>query len=386
MTDFQKKIFGILVLAAIAGLAVATLVAPKKTYSEAENRYLKALPRISFDKIKDGSFMEDIENYASDHFILRDAFMTARTKYEVLTGRNSVNGIYVCEDDFYIEEYKEPENSDRIERAIKRLETGISRAKLHVMIVPTAVTVYADKLPATAKNADQLAELKKLTEYARTEAGKEGVSCEVDFIDVTDTLMQNKDAKQLFYRLDHHWTTDGAYLGYCEYCKKTGLTPAALDAFEQKIATDSFCGTFHSKLNDPTVKPDTITAFYSKNADYEVIYRDNTKENTSDSLYSDKYLEGKDKYSFFLDNQHAMVEIRNKNADSDKVLAVVKDSYANSLVPFLAENYGTIYVFDTRYYTEPVTDFINTHEEITDVLFLYNLYTLDTDTGIAGIR
>lgn len=386
MTDFQKKIFGIIVLATVGVLAVATLVAPKKTYSEAENRYLKTLPGISFDKIKDGSFMEDIEDYASDHFVLRDAFMTARTKYELITGRNNVNGIYVCADDYYIEEYKEPVNTDRIERALKRLMTGISGAKLHVMIVPTAVTVYADKLPATAKNASQLDELNELTAFVYKEKQTEQTVCEFDIVDVTDALMDNKDSKQLFYRLDHHWTTDGAYLGYCEYCKVAGLTPAPEEAFEKETVTDAFCGTFHSKLNDPTAKPDSITAYYSKNAEYEVVYRDNKKESTADSPYSEKYLEGKDKYSFFLDNQHAMAEIRNKNAASDKAIVLIKDSYANCMIPFLAENYSTVYVFDTRYYTDSVTDFINAHEEVSDVLFLYNLYTLDTDTGIAGIK
>ena len=386
MTDFQRKIFGIIILATIAVLTIATLVAPKKAFSESENRKLAESPKPSFETIKDGTWMEDVESYISDHFVFRDTFMTARTKYELLTGRNSVNGIYLCDDGYFIEEYKEPENTDRIELAIRRLERGIKNARLHIMLVPTAVTVYADKLPATAKNADQLAELAKITEYARKEAGTDKVSCNVDFVNVYEELMRSRDEEQLFYRLDHHWTSAGAYIGYTAYCRTAGLTPAPLSDFEAKTVTDSFRGTFHSKLNDPSAMPDSIVAFYSKSADYEVTYIDGAKESTADSPFSEKYLSGKDKYSFFLDNQHSFAKIVNKAAPADKVLVLVKDSYANCMIPFLAENYGTIIAFDTRYYFESVVDYVNTHEEVTDVLFLYNLCTIDTDTGIPGIR
>ncbi|MBQ1833269.1 MAG: hypothetical protein II114_05800, partial [Treponema sp.] len=73
------------------------------------------------------------------------------------------------------------------------------------------------------------------------------------------------------------------------------------------------------------------------------------------------------------------------NAESGRVLAIVKDSYANCMIPFLAEHFSTIYVFDTRFYRNSTIDFINTNG-VTDVLFLYNMYTIDSDTGINGIH
>ncbi len=64
---------------------------------------------------------------------------------------------------------------------------------------------------------------------------------------------------------------------------------------------------------------------------------------------------------------------------------MIKDSYANSLVPFLITDYRTVYVFDTRYYKGGPSQFINEHEDIKDVLILYNMNTLDNDAGIGGI-
>ena len=64
---------------------------------------------------------------------------------------------------------------------------------------------------------------------------------------------------------------------------------------------------------------------------------------------------------------------------------LIKDSYANSMVPFLAHHYSTIYVFDTRYYRDGPSSFLSEHPEIQNILLLYNMNTLDTDTGIRGI-
>ena len=86
-----------------------------------------------------------------------------------------------------------------------------------------------------------------------------------------------------------------------------------------------------------------------------------------------------------MNNLHPLIEITNENAESDRELALIKDSYANSMVPFLAHHYKKIYVFDTRYYKLGPSSFIKGHEGVTDVLVLYNLNTVDTDLGIRGI-
>ena len=54
-------------------------------------------------------------------------------------------------------------------------------------------------------------------------------------------------------------------------------------------------------------------------------------------------------------------------------------------MPFLAHHYRKIYVFDTRYYRDGPSSFLEEHSDITDVLILYNMNTLDSDTGIRGI-
>ena len=394
-------------------LSVATIIAPKKAYSEQENRYLEERPVLSAESVLDGSYMKDTETYVSDHFILRDVFMTVRAGYERLTGRNRVNGVYLCDDGYYIEEYKGLQNASRIVAAVTRLNERCESANIRAVLVPTAVSVYADKLPATAKGADQEADrqavmkavLEKIggignsgdtvTDGTGQKAGKtpeEGTGQVLNgtqtggksfaWVDVAEAL-QGAKGEQLFYKLDHHWTTYGAYVAYREIIKSFGFTPLERTQFTERAVSTEFKGTFASKVNDLLAKPDTITAFESDRLALTVSYPD--RKITTDTLYAPDYLTKKDKYSYFLNNQNTFIEIHNANAQSDRTLAVVKDSYANCLVPFLAEHFSTIYVFDTRYYRGKVTDFIN-QNGVTDVLFLYNMYTIDTDTGINGVQ
>ena len=152
---------------------------------------------------------------------------------------------------------------------------------------------------------------------------------------------------------------------------------------EAKTVTNEFYGTIYSKVNDYSLMGDSITIYTNPEDSLTVNYTD-TKEVT-DSLYNLNYVNKKDKYSLFLNNLHTLIEITNETAESDRELVLIKDSYANSLVPFLTHHYKKIYVFDTRYYKEGPSSFIKEHPGVTDVLLLYNLNTLDTDSGIRGI-
>ena len=96
------------------------------------------------------------------------------------------------------------------------------------------------------------------------------------------------------------------------------------------------------------------------------------------------YASKKDKYSIFLNNINSFVEIENKDFKGLEELVVIKDSYANSIIPFLVNHYKKIYVFDPRSYKKPISEFIN-EKKIENVLILYNANTIDNDTGINAI-
>lgn len=369
------RTFTALVLTGIVlAMMVIFIVLPKREYSEKENRYLTAFPKGNWSDIRSGEYMEDITDYLSDHFPFRDFFMGVKTEAELAIGKKEINEVYIAEDDYLIEAYQEPMNTERIVDTMKSFYENVDtqRVEVNLMLVPTASYIHADKLPKYVGQSNQMV-------IARDIYEKTGIAP----VDCSERLLTQADSDKLFYRTDHHWTTYGAYQGYLEYCEVKGLVPVALEEFEIETVVTDFYGTIYSKVNDYSRKGDEITLYSHPANQLTVHYVD--EEVVTDTLYNKAYLEGKDKYSVFLDNLHTLIEITNENVKSDEVLVLIKDSYANSMVPFLVPHYHKIYVFDTRYYRQGPSEFIEEHPEVTDVLLLYNMNTLDTDSGIRGI-
>lgn len=360
--------------AGILVLAVWFVLAPKKEFSENENRYLTKMPSFTAKTVFSGEYTESLSDWIADHFPMRDLFMGVKTEVEIVSGRREINRIYIGEDNYLIERYEAPENTERITDTLVKFydrvkDTGVD---VRLMLVPTAVTIYEDKLPAYAPEADQMETAKLLYEATGIPA-----------VDCSEKLLAGAQEGQIYYRTDHHWTTFGAYLGYTAYCEEEGIEPVPLEALEAETVTEEFAGTLYSKVNDYTHMKDAITVYTNLEDRLRVTYEDTGE--VSDSLYNFDYLQEKDKYSLFLNNIHPLVEIENETAPSDDVLMLIKDSYANSMVPFLTHHYKKIYVFDTRYYKDGPSSFLEEHGEVTDVLILYNMNTLDGDTGIRGI-
>lgn len=378
MTGMRKQglenLTALLLAGMILFLTFGFFVSPKRDFSENENRYLADFPAIKLEKIISGETMESLNSYLSDHFLFRDFFVGIKTQAELFSGKKKINGIYPAEDGYLIEEYKEPENTERIIRTLRSFSEEVKRQdiRLGLMLVPTAAYVYEDKLPRYAPPTNQRETARQIYE----ESGIRGIDC-------SHALLAYNGEEPLYYRTDHHWTTRGAYEGYRVFCEDMGLEPVSLKDMDIRIVTEDFCGTLYSRFGDYSRKGDRIKIYSNPADDLRVRYPDTGE--TADSLYNLEYAGKKDKYSLFLNNLHPLVEITNQAAASDRELVLIKDSYANSMAPFLTAHYKKIYVFDTRYYKEGPSAFINGHPEITDVLILYNMNTLDTDSGIRGI-
>ena len=382
-------------------LTVMFLISPKQSFSENENRVLAKLPEFTPKSLKDGSFTNGLNRYLSDHFPFRDLFMTLKCETEIRLGRKEINGVFIGKDGYYIDEYRTPKNTANIAAHFTKLKENVTTdARVFLMLVPASSAVCADRLPPLAPPQKQMDTLKEiyaaadaagihtidcfgpLTQAAEDAARAGGGKAAEDAAYAGGGKAAGGDEKALYYRTDHHWTTFGAWVGYTAYCQAAGITPLPLEAFTEEIVTEDFRGTTFSRLNDLLIPGDRITLRDHSESRLTVTY-ENGK--VTDTLYNREYLEKKDKYSMFLDNMHPLIVIENANADSGRCLALVKDSYANCLVPYLVNHYQSIYVFDTRYYREGPSALINAHPEITDVLILYNMYTMDEDIGINGI-
>lgn len=366
----------------IAGGSLVTALTPDKEFSETENRVLKQQPTLSIKNVMDGSYMKEYETYFSDQFFLRDSWISMKTAAERVLLRQEINGVYLCKNDYLIprqlpEDYtgKQAEkNMKYLESFVNNLSDTYDEQHLRVLLAPTAAKVLSSYLPLYAPSYDQALYLEKLKNALPANR-------------FTDTLpvLSSHASDEIYYHTDHHWTSYGAYLAYTAWAQDCGLTPYPLSDFEKETCTDSFYGTLQAKVCQAGTA-DSIDLYTKKNTSFTVI-RNEKEETSSDSLFDRSALSTKDKYKVFLGGNEPFLEIRNQNPDAGakgKRLLIIKDSYANSFVPFAAGHFETVYLADLRYCTKTISSILK-EKNITDVLVLYNVSSFVTDTQVGKI-
>lgn len=342
-------------------LTFADLLQKDRLYSETENRMLAQRPEVNGDRVISGEYMSEYETYLNDQFVGRDNWVTLKNGTEILMGKKLINGVYLAEEGYLIEQHLPKDfPGDKVHKRMENLWKLIKAyPQTKVMLVPTADNIFTEKLPAFAACYDQ----KQLVEQMQSTIGAKRV------INVFP-ILEAHAGEGIYYRTDHHWTTLGAYYAYTEFVKAYDLPLRNYLRQEPVTVTEEFLGTLHSKVNLP-MKTESIVMFpRTLDREYTITY---DREKLSHSFYEESYLEGKDKYAYFLDGNHALVEIE-RESFSDRELFVIKDSYANSLIPLLAHHYKKIYVVDLRYYNGKLKELMQECDSTgqMDVLVLYN--------------
>lgn len=342
---------------------VLSLIIPNVEFSNNENRYLQKLPTFTFANLYNGSYTKDFESYISDNVAFRDEFVSLKTLTEISIGKKDNTRVYFGENSRLFEINKDIDQNN-INKNISDINKFSNTLKdkyninVQIMIAPTASLIYREMLPKYAKVNDE----EKYITYIYDKIN-------YTYINVVDSLKQNKN-KDIYFRLDHHWTQNGAYLAYEEW-KKINKIDTNIQYDIQKMSNE-FYGTLYSKANNYFLKPDDIEIYINQKAKYNVIY---DKDKKTNNVYEMSNLFKKDKYTVFLDGNHSIVEI-NTDVDNNKHLLVIKDSYAHSLIPLLSNHYSKITVLDLRYINN-ISEYIN-NSDYTDCMFIYNIYNFSS--------
>ncbi|RUS45047.1 DHHW family protein [Cohnella sp. AR92] len=378
MSARTNRLYVIGFVALLFGMSVLLLLLPKKSFSETENRLLQGLPELSWEAIKDKEFSKDAESYVTDHFPWRDKWVALKSEAEQLRLQQENNGIYKDKDGYLFEKFEEPawEKVASYAEAVRKFAESHSDAKISFLLAPTSVGLYPERLPWLASSYSE----EKVNDFIGSIVSESGTdsgtgSRSVSFLNGFDFL-KPAAGEDLYYRTDHHWTTRGAYLAYAAFARSMGWSVKPESDFDIRTVTDSFLGSFHTKSQFSGAKPDTIEQYVPKKpaASEMTVADDGTK---MEGLYAESYLSKKDKYSYFLGGVHALSEIRTELAPEDvslDKLLVVKDSYAHSVLPFLALHVPDIHVIDIRYYNGSIADYM-AENDIENVLLLFNTAT-----------
>ncbi len=370
MSKLKKSLLCAVFLVFIFTLSVLFILLPKEKYSENEKRVLSDKPTFSFSAVADGTFSKESDTYLADHFPFRNVFVGINAYAKLALGENGSSGVYKCKNGYLISEQVDI-NLDKAKSNFEKMynfskKTGLDTSYI---IVPSSIYIMENVLPKFHKDFKDDEVFEKAKE----------VLPESDFIDLRETFKSNIDSTQIYYKTDHHLTSVGSMLMYDVFCDAEKLKKADFTLTE---TIDGFYGTSYSKSGLWLTKPDKVEIWESKNGNYEVTIPE--KNSVYDSLYFKEHISEADKYPIFLDGNHALVTVKNKNQTNGKRLLLIKDSFAHCFSTFLIENYEEICLVDLRYYRESVTNLIE-DENLNEILFLYGVENAATSTDLGWL-
>ena len=257
--------------------------------------------------------------------------------------------------------------------AVKNFAQTYENIPTTVMLVPDAACILNDRLPAFATVEDQ----RQMFGMVERNLGDT-----VNWVDTVSVMNKHKSEK-LYYKTDHHWTTQGAFYMFKDTASLFGIKGDVSDDYVSYTVTDDFNGVLASKSGVGLDEKEKIDIYVPTNGDDDVIvnYVNETKKTTS--LYDSSKLKTRDKYGVFLGGNTSVIDIKTVST-SQKRLLVVKDSFADCFIPFLTPHYREIVVVDPRYYSGTMQDIMDTYR-ITDTLILYSGNTFFTDNNISGV-
>ena len=402
----------------LLGALVLCVALPDKEFSEQENRKLEAFPSLEVGKVVDGTFMQEFEQYSSDNVVGRDLWMKVKNSVDRSFGKHDNGNAYWGKHGYlfpieHVDQVQLDKNLTYIYDFVeKSKKAGIKNAC--IMPVPTSQEILEEFMPDGAK--------------VQTELGNT-----LTVIDVEEALEKVKNNKYIYYKTDHHWTQLGAYYGYRVWAEENGIQPLDERRVRMHLLSEELYGTTYSKIPTFNLKPDSIYTYRTQAMNEVVMEIDKYGlgfENGAKSkdaievtdMFDESYLKTKDKYAYFLSNNHPLIHLYrheggpekvleqkaqmvdadaltetalqvkekeelNNDTDKDKgkSILVIKDSYANCFIPFLTEHYDDIYVVDLRYYKKSVLALVEEYK-IDEVLFLYNAIQLANDRNLVFLK
>jgi hypothetical protein len=401
----QVKLNLILFLIFIFGFGIVNLLRPhSQEVSMLEQRNLATQPEFTADRFFAGAYTRDFDNYFSDNFAFRTSLVQVGTSLKGLKGLPDENGIsivvsngnnmavdmngkgassavtadstsdyLILKDRAYTAfKYSAP-SAEMYADALNRFQKSVD-PKVHVysLLAPTSVEFSKDK------NVLKLSDSQK-DAFAHV---NERLDASIGQIDAYGILNSHSN-EYIYFRTDHHWTALGAYYAYTNLMKKMGETPVPLSKY-QKNDINQFLGTAYKQTLDNRLKthPDTIT-YYTPFTDYTYTMHTSTDKSITRKVVDPNYAKiSSTFYAVFLGGDYPWGEIKTNN-NNGKRIVVIKDSYANALIPFLLPHFEKVYYLDPRYFKGNMIDFVK-QQKITDVLFLNNS-TVARNDGIAQL-
>lgn len=352
------------------------LTQTNRVFSDFENRYLTQKPAFSMQDLLNNTYTKKYEEYINDQFVLRDGWIAMKSMAETALGKIENNGIVYGKDHYLFEKMRflEGDQYQRNCNFIREFAELYPQQSITLAVVPNSYSILQEKVPLGLNNVDQRGEIAHL--YRQMQGTQASV------LDLFAPLEAHSD-EYIYYRTDHHWTTLGAYYGYAAYIRQLGRTPVPLEEL-QGTTVEGFYGTYFSKAKNHDAVADTITYYDIPASEVRI------DGQTYDGYYDLEKFAVRDKYAAFLRGNNGYTVLKSaanrdhREGETSRIL-VVKDSYGNSMVPYLLYHFDEVHILDLRSNREQMSEVLESNA-FEDVLLLYNFMNLATDTNIYRLR
>lgn len=374
--DFNfYRLFSLTFIGMLCIVGIIILMSPKQVESIEENRKLQQKPEFKISTFWNGTYSKEKAKYLSDQFPDRQRLIKLKASMDRLEGQKEINGVYIGKDGYLMEGFKKAseESLDNKVHALNAFSQKYPKLKTSIMLVPNKVEIYRHFLP---KNVPVDSQKEYIEDVYKM------LDNNIEKINVMNSFQSNKNSERLYFKTDHHWTTDGAYKAYVDYCKGVNIEPVVKGKYKKSLATKKFKGSLYYKNGAQIGEPESMY-LYLKETPEPIVAKYEDISLKKASIYDYSKIKSRDPYEVFTGGNHDLIRIRTA-VKSDRRLLLVKDSYANAMLPYLVDTFSEIVVVDPRYFVGSFDSILENYS-MTDVLFLYNVNTFNSDNSILSI-
>ena len=241
----------------------------------------------------------------------------------------------------------------------------LGKADVYCMVIPTSIDIV---LPEDVRARLSVSDQSKAISYMLG-----STNYNVKKVNIYPTLKSHSN-EYLYFRTDHHWTALGAYYAYTDFCAVKGIGALPLGAYGV-LSFDGFLGSFYTDSGmSPALgaTPDRVDAYLPPCNTVMTVYDKNGKPSVQPLIYNVSGNAASNKYGCFIFGDNPLTIIDNTDMASGESCLVIKESFGNCFVPFLAYHYKYVYVMDFRYSPYSIMSLVDAYG-IDDVIFCNNI-------------
>ena len=403
----MQKIRNIVLLVCASGLLCCTMgfkvlnklniPVPSALQTNVERSYLEGrpytrLPSPSVDSFLSGDFQDDLESYTADALPLRETLLLGKASLQRLSISEMAALLgYDAYHTFFGSGYLHETEGNRLlaaparqsKKVLNGLAASVDSINDFVASNPGYTYYFAMPYRSDVLGIGPLAGL--VSEPVDAEFLQSRIfsrlSPDITQIDLMPSSYE--EFKEDYFKTDHHWNIKGAYKAYCKINEAMGNASSTLPCGELlTFPTAQFYGSEARSGLDTSVGPDMIQDYEFALPHYETwIYGELMPNDfaASTQTYIDGFQPDNSFVNLYADYWHAdygQIVFVNQDNKTSKNLLIVADSFSNPMERMFLSSYSRVYVYDPRYATISLADFLKKYDDIDDILFCETYQTM----------